>query len=357
MRGGTDRMSVPGTMDGQPAPTRGANNEETTMRRIHGRMTTAFGALGALALLAAPAAARPVKVKLALAATGVDPNADGRTQLVLKNASDGKFDVMVRKVDRDTAFEVLVNGVKVGTLTTSGGGNGKASFRSRPRGHDQLLGFDPRGAVVTLRNADGQDVLTGTVPDDSVDPTAVVCCLPAGGDGEVECEDRGADACTQAGGTVSAATSCLPDPCGGATPPPVEVICCIAGSATGAFSQGHDDGGEVECEDRTQAACAAAGGTVVPATSCTPNPCTPTPPPADEIVCCVSHHSHSATECEVLTPATCTAREGTPSTAAACTPDACAASPSAAGGNDGAGHDAGDDRGGHHGTDDPSGHR
>lgn len=332
------------------------------MHAIHGTRKLLAGAtcaLAALALLAGPAPAKGIKVKQALAPTGVDPNASGRTQLTLKAASNGQFEVVGKKLDRKATFEVLVDGVKVGTLTTTGGGNGKARFRSRPRGNDQLLGFDPRGGTVTIRNSDGQDVLSGDVPDDTVDPSKIVCCLPdGGGDGETECEDRTADECTAQGGTVSTATSCLPDPCAGATPPSVEVICCIGGSASGAFTRSHEAENEVECEDRTADQCAAAGGTVVAATSCDPNPCAATPPPAEEIVCCVPHRSGSALECEVLTPDTCTARAGTPSTATSCTVDACGSvAPKVSGGaDDGAGHDVGDDHGGRGGNDDGAGH-
>jgi hypothetical protein len=54
-------------------------------------------------------------------------------------------------------------------------------------------------------------------PCAAVPPVAdeVVCCLPdRGGDGLDECEDLTADVCVAAGGTVSTATSCTPDPCG-----------------------------------------------------------------------------------------------------------------------------------------------
>ena len=40
--------------------------------------------------------------------------------------------------------------------------------------------------------------------------------MPEDDDGEVECEFRTPDGCTARGGTVNAATSCDPNPCGGA---------------------------------------------------------------------------------------------------------------------------------------------
>src|SRR3989442_3452936 len=66
------------------------------------------------------------------------------------------------------------------------------------------------------------------------------------------------------------------------------------------------------------------------ATSCDPNPCSPTPA-APEIVCCVPgdghpHRDHAQVgpECEVITADRCTARNGTQSTATSCDPDPCA---------------------------------
>jgi hypothetical protein len=269
-------------------------------------------AFGVLALLAAPAAARK-PLKQDLSNTGIDPNARGRAQLVLRADDNGKFEVAVHKLDRNSKFEVLVNAVKVGTLTTNHGGNGRVRFRSRPRGEDLVLGFDPRSGHVEVRNGDGQDVLEADIPAGDDNPNDVVCCIPD--DRGAECEDRTADECAQAGGTVSTATSCLPNPCD-TTPPPAggdDVVCCITGG-----------GGEVEveCEDRTQAECATAGATVVSATSCTPSPCNATPPPGSQIVCCEA--DDRGAECEVRTPERCAELGGTVSDATSCMPNPCA---------------------------------
>src|SRR5581483_10322545 len=227
-----------------------------------------------------------------------------------------RFEIVVQKLDRNATFQVLVNGVLVGEITTTGGGNGKLRFRSKPHGHDVLLGFDPRGAHVEVRNADGQDVLDADFPSGDSAEGAIVCCIPdRHDDGEVECEDRTPAECTAKGGTVSTATSCLPNPCGGtSTPDDNDVVCCLPGGG---------DEAEVECEDRSQSDCVAQGGTVVSATSCTPDPCaaTPPPPPADEVVCCVP--DDRGAECEVLTSARCADRGGVTSTATACAPDTC----------------------------------
>lgn len=255
----------------------------------------------------------------ALNATPAAPNARGAARLAIRSGSDGRFEVAAYNVDRSSAFEVLVGGVRVGKLTTNRGGNGKVRFRTRPRGRAQLLGFDPRGASVAVRNDDGQDVLEGTMPGDP-NTDDVACCFQDddGDEGEIDCKQRSADRCMAAGGTVAGVASCLPNPCVG-TPSDL-IVCCLPGSADGAFVDKHEGDGpngdgehedddDVLCSRRSQADCAAVGGSVVQATSCEPNPCAPTPPPTNVVACCVSEHDES--ECRVLTPEGCTARNGT----------------------------------------------
>ena len=281
------------------------------------RSTTAHGlALLCAATLAAPTAWARTKIRTTLTPTPVGADAKGRATLALRSASDGKFDVVGRRVDADAVYQVIVGGVRVADLATAGGGNGKARFRTRPRSrHDVPLGFDPRNQTLVIRDAAGDDVLATTFPDDSV-AGAIVCCIPD--DSGAECEDRTADECAAAGGTVAAgATSCLPNPCADATPVEDEndVVCCIP-----------DDSGP-ECEDRTQAECLAAGGTVVAGTSCDPNPCAPTPPAAGEGACCLADHGGDGlAECEDLSPDACTAVGGTVADAPSCSPDPCNAS-------------------------------
>ena len=313
------------------------------MTTINSKSWKSMGlAAAALIILATgPVWARGTRVKQDLSGTAVDANARGTVKLKLKGTSNGTFEVVVKKLDRDSVYDVIVGGVRVATLATSGGGNGKVRFRSLPRSsRDELLGFDPRGEHVTVRNEDGQDVLEGTLAEDgSPDDGDIICCIPDDdGEGSVECEDRTPAECSAAGGTATTATSCLPDPCGAVPPAGRDIVCCIP-----------DDSGP-ECEDRTQAECTAAGGTVVEAASCDPNPCATTPPPTDEIVCCVP--DDRGDECEVLTPARCTERNGTASTATSCLPDPCAGATASA-----------DDHGGNSGSgarprsDDGSGHR
>lgn len=325
------------------------------------QITMAIAVAAIVGVAAGPAAAKhgsTVNSKASLASSGVDDNAAGLAKLQVKNNTDGRFDIQVKKLDRNTTYDVLVNGVHVGTIKTTGGGAGKIRFRSRPRNSkDVLLGFDPRGAVVTIVSAAGETVLTVTLPDGTPDDAGkIVCCVPD--DSGTECEDRTADECTAQGGTVSTATSCLPNPCADVPPAPGgDVVCCIP-----------DDSG-AECEDRTSAECAAQGGVVVTATSCSPDPCAPVVPPAADIQCC--RPDDGAFECEDRTPGECAAQGGTNVGDGVCTPDACAGLTPPANGDDngganepgddnGGGGEAGDDggHGGHggHGGDDGAGH-
>ena len=221
---------------------------------------TAFAALG-LAALAAPADAKGLKQRLD--ATGVLPEARGEIKLVLQKATSGRFEIKVKKLAPSASYELHVGAVKVATLQTNPRGDGKLRFRSTPKSsRDQLLGFDPRGARVALRGSDGADVLEGEVvqpPGEELSAGKIICCEPD--DDRTECEDRTPDECVARGGAVTAATSCLPNPCADAPDAPRETVCCEP-----------DDSGP-ECEDRTPAECAARGGVSVEATSCASNPC------------------------------------------------------------------------------------
>src|SRR5262249_4458054 len=159
-------------------------------------------------------------------------------------------------------FDVVVNKVKVGTLTTSASGNGTAKFSAPAAGHAAALGFDPQGAQLAIRDEEtGDDDLDTDMPDENGD-SAIGCCVGTEG------EDETAAECTANGGTPTPAGGCLPDPCNG-NPPPPTVVCCRTTSAGGAFV---DDDPETECEDDVSSAeCAAQGGMVVQAASCEPN--------------------------------------------------------------------------------------
>jgi hypothetical protein len=272
----------------------------------------------AVAALQGPAHADKLKVRQDLAATPAGADARGRARLVLVSASNGKFEVIVQRLDPDATYQLIVGGVHVADIVTSGGGNGRARFRTQPRSSRDLpLGFDPRGATLVVRSATGDDVLASAFPEEPADGK-VVCCIPD--DEGAECEDRTADECAAAGGTVPAgATSCLPNPCEGAPPVAEEIVCCVP-----------DDGG-AECEDRTQNECLAEGGMVVDATSCTPDPCAATPPAGGEIVCCLPDSGGDGeNECEDLTADACTTAGGMVSDATSCSPDPCNVTPPAA---------------------------
>jgi hypothetical protein len=260
------------------------------------------------------ASARSEKESGTLSSTGVDDDARGAVKLTVKNKSDGKFEVKGQKLAANATYDVLVDGVLVGQFTTSNGGSGRLRFRSRPHSNDALLGFDPRGAVVVVRNAGGQDVLAVQLTDSgSVSGGDIICCIPD--DSGPECEDRTPAECAAAGGTATTATSCLPNPCAG-TPPPTggDIVCCIP-----------DDSGP-ECEDRTADDCALQGGVAVEATSCLPNPCASTTPPAnDDVQCCLA--DDSGPDCEDRTPAQCAIEGGVNAGVGTCLPNPCASIP------------------------------
>lgn len=283
----------------------------------------ALSALVSSTCLATVADAR-VRIRQSLTSTAADTDATGLARLTLVSASQGRFELVVRGLQPGIAYDIVVDGLRVTTLTPGDNGRARARFRTRPRGSDLALGFDPRGAVIVVRATTGEDVLAASFPDvGGGDDGDVVCCVPD--DSGPECEDRTPAECDAQGGTVVAgATSCLPNPCAGAAPVDDDIVCCLP-----------DDSGP-ECEDRTQAECLAAGGSVVNATSCAPNPCSPTPPAGGDIVCCLPDNGgDGAMECEDLSADACSAAGGQASTATSCTPNPCG--PAAGGGGGTAG--------------------
>lgn len=290
---------------------------------------------GAFALGAAGAGAA-VQVKKDLTATVHAPGAKGKAKLVLRSAASGKFTIAARRLAPNHAFDVIVHHIKVATLHTTRGGSGRAQLSAPANRHDGMLGVDPRGDQVEVRDDQGDDVLVGDMPDDAQDPNAIACCVAHGH--ETECEDLTLAACAAANGTPTAGTSCLPDPCNAAPPANDGMVCCLSGSAAGAVI---DDDPEIECEDVSAADCAAAGGVAVQAASCDPNPCAPVPPP-QVVICCVPDGGEA--ECEEVTPEHCTAQAGTVSTAPSCESDPC-------GGEDGNGDHQGNGDGNDNGGD------
>jgi len=274
-----------------------------------------------------------VNIKQTLVGTVHAPRATGQARLSLKTGSSGKFSVKGRHLPAGKTFDVVVNKIKIGRLTTNAGGSGTAKFSTAPKGNVAMLGVDPQGGEVEVRDDQGDDVLDGEMPDDNPD-SAIGCCLGNQEDGETECEDLTATECRSEGGTPTTATDCLPDACG-TTPPPANTVCCIGHSAAGAFV---DDDPEIECEDDASSAeCAAEGGMMVQGT-CDMNPCHPVPPP-NIVTCCVSQGDQGEQEgepqteppeCEHVTATECMASGGKVSSAASCEPNPCVASPSGA---------------------------
>jgi hypothetical protein len=305
-------------------------------------MATAVLLVGGLGV----ANAAPVHVTQKLSATSSAPHARGTAKLTLRGSTKGTFSVVGRRLSGGATYDVVVGGIKVGSLTTNAHGAGKVAFGAPKRGNRALLGFDPRGQSLAVRDSGGHDALDCDMPDDSNTAGEVACCVPD--DDGVECEHRTPQDCTDEGGTVSSATGCFPDPCATAGGP--TVTCCTIESTCGAFV---DDDPEVGCHTGVTADhCAAQHGTVVTATSCDPNPCAPVPP-VNLVTCCVPDDGE--VECEFRTADLCAARGGTVSSATTCDPNPCATAPAMT-----AADENGDDQGeneqcGHHHHDDGDG--
>jgi hypothetical protein len=279
----------------------------------------------AVLALGTPAAqARPkVRAVARLAAAEGAPDARGRARLVLRSDEQGRLRIAVRGLLPHAPYDVVIGDVRVAALDTNGSGGGRVRLSTDPRGRDALLGVDPRGKTVVIRNAAGADVLAGEIDGGPDDPAAVACCLarseddgsdddgsdddgsedgPGEDDGKPEvrrhgrhgegggekCLDLTPEQCAAEGGVAAAADSCIPNPCGDA-PVADGVVCCLShASPDGAFLRDadsddgsddeSDDGCHVGCKDIPAAACAEKGGTVVEADTCDPNPCAPVAP-------------------------------------------------------------------------------
>jgi hypothetical protein len=291
------------------------------------RLVMLVTALAVVGFSPAPAhAGNRIRIKQSLVATGVDVDARGDVKVKIDHPKTGmraRLNLTAKRLAPSTTYEVVLDGVRVGTLTTNRRGNGRARFSSQPRGKDQLLGTDPRGMQVEMRNDAGDGVLETHMPDDTIDPTHVRCCLPHSGDDSEapECEDRTPEACVAAGGVDLGAGSCLPNPCEAATPPPpVEhVVCCTP------------DDPEPECEVRSAATCSEHHGVNLGTGTCDPNPCAGSTPSSPETVRCCLPDDHG-TECEHRTPELCATQGGTSIGAGICDANACGTTPPPAGG-------------------------
>ncbi len=234
-----------------------------TLRKLPTSTQTALAVvLGAVLLVSAGTAQarKGFKDDVALASTGTDEDAGGRAKLSVRGSDDGRFLLQVNGLDANNAYQIVLDDVRVGDVTTNSKGRGRVRFRSNPRtGKDEFLGFDPRGGLLSVRDDAGRDLLAATIAtggSGSSDDGDIICCVPD--DSGTECEDRTVEECAAEGGVVSAADSCLPNPCGGAQGPDAgDIVCCLP-----------DDSGP-ECEDRTVEERAAEGGVVVAAPAAT----------------------------------------------------------------------------------------
>lgn len=302
----------------------------------------------AFALSQAVLAQGTVVTKSPLRGTASAPHANGHARLVLRGATKGRFTVTGHGLAAHRSFDVIVGGIKVGAFVTNANGVGKAKFRTSSgstaaaHGPKLLLGFDPRGDKVVVRDGTtSDDDLVGEMPGggDSTSGAFACCHSDADGEGELECTMKTPSDCAAAGGTSTQVRSCVPDPC---TPnPPPGTVCCLPGSAQGAFVRSeHDGDSDAECEEVASVeACMAQGGAVVSATSCDPNPCKSAPPTT---VCCVPGSVDGAfvgddgggcdhrneTKCVIHeSPDACTASGGAVVSASSCEPNPCVEPP------------------------------
>lgn len=250
-----------------------------------------------------------VHLELDLASNDLMPAARGRVGLVLRKASEGKFEVVAKRLERRATYEVVLHGIKIGEFKASNGGNGKLRFSSRAHRRSRVLGFEPRGRPITVNDKAGRPVLSGSLPE--LESDDVACCVPRGtgngdeaegdGDGEDECESMTADECSAAGGTVADAPSCLPDPC--APSADQTIVCCLP------------CGDPPPCELRTEADCFADDGMMAAADTCEPNPCAPTAP---LVQCCLEGGA-----CDLRSAQACADDGGSDMGAGTCDPDPC----------------------------------
>ena len=222
-------------------------------------------------LAAGPAAA--LVIRQPLGNTGVDADAKGSARLVVKGRGARRHATLIVKAGGladDARFDVTVDGRRIGSLTTSKRGRGRAAFTTRPRAGVQRLDVDPRGRDLGIAGETGA-VLVSRVDDRGLDPNDVRCCLPD--DSGTECEDRTAAECAAAGGTDLGSGSCLPNPCAtsttlpGSGSPSARVTCERRASRSKISVDGRDLGaGLYRAEARsgsnvaTSGLAAAAGG-------------------------------------------------------------------------------------------------
>src|SRR5262249_15146641 len=158
--------------------------------RIGRRLVMAVGFSAAVVVVGAMAVAKTggVNITRKLTATGHAPRARGLAKLRLRSGASGTFSVRAKHLPGGQTFDVVVNKVKVGTLTTSPRGSGTAKFSTAPHGRAAMLGFQPQGAKVEVRDEQGEDDLEGEMPGEN--PSGAIGCCLSDDDGETGCEAR-----------------------------------------------------------------------------------------------------------------------------------------------------------------------
>src|SRR5262245_35324110 len=128
---------------------------ETPMIERTGSAMWVALAIAGFVVCAAGAADAGVRVKQKLHPTSFAPKARGNAKLSLKSDAKGAFSIVARRLAAGADYDVVVGGIKVGAITTNGHGAGKVAFGTTKRHKRGILGFDPRGRSVAVRDHDG----------------------------------------------------------------------------------------------------------------------------------------------------------------------------------------------------------
>lgn len=129
------------------------------------------------------------------------------------NRLRGGLTVWARGLRAKSSYTVLSGGTSIGKLATDRRGNGQVLFvagRAGRGGRVRPLTTDPRGKRLAVSEDGTNEEMSGEVGDPTA-PGAIPCCLNSAD--EQGCSDLLPGECAAAGGAVSTATSCDPDPC------------------------------------------------------------------------------------------------------------------------------------------------
>ncbi|MBL9118223.1 MAG: hypothetical protein JNJ83_24670 [Verrucomicrobiaceae bacterium] len=127
------------------------------MKTKHTSLARCLGLMTALTALCAQADSSTSRFYFSN--LGPDPDAKGRAEGSFTDTKS-TFTVVVSKLDRSSAYDILVDGITQGTFTTDRGGSATVRFRAPATGSSRALDFDPRGKSVTVSRA-GTSLLEG----------------------------------------------------------------------------------------------------------------------------------------------------------------------------------------------------